>query len=109
MWMVQDGGKVSEKNTRNGYHKMQSPPRGKAKISFYTWQMSRLIDDGSRPKSQGKFCRLHNLPRFIAIRKLKRMMEDLHLVENRGSGVSAMLEAMRQANLEPPRFRDRRS
>ncbi|MBU2262596.1 MAG: hypothetical protein KKF02_11815 [Proteobacteria bacterium] len=36
-------------------------------------------------------------------------MEDLHLVENRGSGVSAMLEAMRQVNLEPPRFRDRRS
>jgi predicted HTH transcriptional regulator len=30
-------------------------------------------------------------------------------LENRGSEVSAMLEAMRQANLEPPRFRDRRS
>ncbi len=42
-------------------------------------------------------------------RWLMRLMEDLHLVENRGSGVSAMLEAMRQANLEPPRFRDRRS
>jgi len=42
-------------------------------------------------------------------RWLMRLMEDLHLVENRGSGVSAMLAAMRQANLEPPRFRDRRS
>lgn len=42
-------------------------------------------------------------------RWLMRLMEDLHMVENRGSGVSAMLEAMRQANLEPPRFRDRRS
>jgi len=42
-------------------------------------------------------------------RRLMRLMEDLHLVENRGSGVSAMLEAMHQANLEPPRFRDRRS
>jgi ATP-dependent DNA helicase RecG len=40
---------------------------------------------------------------------LMRLMEDLHLVENRGSGIKAMLEAMRQANLEPPRFEDRRS
>lgn len=36
-------------------------------------------------------------------------MEDLHLVENRGSGIKTMLEAMRHANLEPPRFQDRRS
>ncbi|MHB8092520.1 MAG: RNA-binding domain-containing protein, partial [Syntrophales bacterium] len=41
--------------------------------------------------------------------RLTQYVEDLHLVENRGSGVSAMLAAMRQANLEPPRFRDRRS
>ena len=40
---------------------------------------------------------------------LMRLLEDLHLVENRGSGIKAMLEAMRQANLEPPRFDDRRS
>jgi ATP-dependent DNA helicase RecG len=40
---------------------------------------------------------------------LMRLMEDLHLVENRGSGIKTMLEAMRQANLEPPRFHDRRS
>jgi ATP-dependent DNA helicase RecG len=40
---------------------------------------------------------------------LMRLMEDLHLVENRGSGIKAMLEAMRQANLEPPRFDDKRS
>jgi ATP-dependent DNA helicase RecG len=42
-------------------------------------------------------------------RELMRLMEDVHLVENRGSGIKAMLEAMRQANLEPPRFDDRRS
>jgi ATP-dependent DNA helicase RecG len=42
-------------------------------------------------------------------RNLMRLMEDVHLVENRGSGIKAMLEAMRQANLEPPRFEDRRS
>jgi ATP-dependent DNA helicase RecG len=42
-------------------------------------------------------------------RHLMRLMEDLHLVENRGSGIKSMLEAMRQANLEPPRFEDRRS
>lgn len=41
--------------------------------------------------------------------RLMRMMEDLHVVENRGSGIGAMLEALRQANLEPPRFDDRRS
>ena len=32
-----------------------------------------------------------------------------HLVENQGSGIRAMLEAMRRANLEPPRFDDKRS
>ena len=41
--------------------------------------------------------------------RLMRMMEDMHLVENRGSGIKAMLHAMREANLEPPRFDDRRS
>lgn len=40
---------------------------------------------------------------------LMRLMEDIHLVENRGSGIRAMLEAMRRANLEPPRFEDKRS
>jgi ATP-dependent DNA helicase RecG len=38
-----------------------------------------------------------------------RMMEDMHVVENRGSGIRAMLQAMLDANLEPPRFADRRS
>jgi ATP-dependent DNA helicase RecG len=42
-------------------------------------------------------------------RVLMRLLEDLHLVENRGSGIRAMVEAMRRANLEPPRFRDRRT
>jgi ATP-dependent DNA helicase RecG len=41
--------------------------------------------------------------------RLMRMMEDIHIVENRGSGVKAMLQAMREANLEPPKFTDRRS
>jgi ATP-dependent DNA helicase RecG len=41
--------------------------------------------------------------------RLMRMMEDMHVVENRGSGISAMLQAMREANLEPPRFDDRRA
>ena len=41
--------------------------------------------------------------------RLMRMMEDWHIVENRGSGVKAMLQAMRTANLEPPRFADRRA
>ena len=41
--------------------------------------------------------------------RLMRIMEDMHLVENRGSGIKAMLHAMRDANLEPPRFDDRRS
>jgi ATP-dependent DNA helicase RecG len=38
-----------------------------------------------------------------------RMMEDMQVVENRGSGISAMLHAMREANLEPPGFDDRRA
>ena len=42
-------------------------------------------------------------------RVLMRLLEDLHLVENRGSGIRAMIEAMRAANLEPPRFQDRRT
>ena len=41
--------------------------------------------------------------------RLMRMMEDMHIVENRGSGIRAMLMVMREANLEPPRFDDRRS
>lgn len=41
--------------------------------------------------------------------RLMRMMEDLHIVENRGSGIKTMLQAIRAANLEPPRFQDRRS
>ncbi|MBI5657281.1 MAG: putative DNA binding domain-containing protein [Geobacter sp.] len=41
--------------------------------------------------------------------RLMRMMEDMHVVENRGSGIKAMLHALRDANLEPPRFDDRRS
>jgi ATP-dependent DNA helicase RecG len=41
--------------------------------------------------------------------RLMRMMEDMHIVENRGSGIKAMLQAMREANLEPPRFDDRRA
>lgn len=41
--------------------------------------------------------------------RLMRMMEDMQVVENRGSGISAMLYAMREANLEPPRFDDRRA
>jgi len=40
---------------------------------------------------------------------LVQLMEDLHLVENRGSGIDAMLEAMRTANLQPPRFEDKRT
>ena len=41
--------------------------------------------------------------------RLMRMMEDVHIVENRGSGIKAMLHALREANLEPPAFKDRRS
>jgi ATP-dependent DNA helicase RecG len=41
--------------------------------------------------------------------RLMRMMEDMHVVENRGSGIGAMLYAMRESNLEPPRFDDRRT
>ena len=42
-------------------------------------------------------------------RLLMRLMEDVQLVENRGSGIRGMLDAMRQANLEPPRFEDKRT
>jgi len=41
--------------------------------------------------------------------RLMRIMEDMHIVENRGSGIKAMLNVMLEANLEPPRFDDRRS
>jgi ATP-dependent DNA helicase RecG len=37
---------------------------------------------------------------------LMRMMEDLTIVENRGSGIRAMVESMRTAHLSPPRFKD---
>ncbi|MHB8762954.1 MAG: ATP-binding protein [Deferrisomatales bacterium] len=41
--------------------------------------------------------------------RLMRMLEDLHVVENRGSGAPVMVEALRAANLEPARFDDRRA
>jgi ATP-dependent DNA helicase RecG len=41
--------------------------------------------------------------------RLMRIMEDRHVAENRGSGISAMVRAMRDANLEPPQFTDRRT
>jgi len=42
-------------------------------------------------------------------RQLMRFAEDLHLVENRGSGINTMLDEMRKATLEPPIFDDTRS
>ena len=39
---------------------------------------------------------------------LIRFMQELHLVENRGSGINTMVNAMRSAQLEPPRFCDDR-
>lgn len=42
-------------------------------------------------------------------RYLMRMAEDLHLVENRGSGITTMLSEMRKASLEPPVFEDKRN
>lgn len=41
--------------------------------------------------------------------RLMRMLEDMHVVENRGSGIKAMLLALHEANLEPPRFDDTRA
>ncbi|MBM4147120.1 MAG: AAA family ATPase [Nitrospira sp.] len=42
-------------------------------------------------------------------RVLMKFMEDLHLVENRGSGTRTMIDAMRKANLEPPKLKDKRT
>lgn len=39
---------------------------------------------------------------------LARIFEDLGLMENRGSGIRTMLDAMRQAHLGPPQFDDSR-
>lgn len=40
---------------------------------------------------------------------LMRLLSDIGLVENRGSGIEAMLSALRQAHLEPPKFQDSRT
>ena len=42
-------------------------------------------------------------------RLLMRFAEDLHLVENRGSGINTMLNEMRKAIMEPPIFQDTRT
>jgi len=42
-------------------------------------------------------------------RQLMRFAEDLHLVENRGSGINTMLNELRNATMEPPIFEDTRS
>jgi predicted HTH transcriptional regulator len=36
-------------------------------------------------------------------------MEDMHLVENRGSGIDAMLDAMQKRGLPAPIFEDKRT
>ncbi len=38
-----------------------------------------------------------------------QLMEDIHLVENGGSGVDAMLKAMDKAKLQSPKFKDKRT
>jgi ATP-dependent DNA helicase RecG len=40
---------------------------------------------------------------------LMGLLEDLGLVENRGSGIRAMIAATREARLEPPRYEDTRN
>lgn len=40
---------------------------------------------------------------------LMRLLEDLHLVENRGTGIQTMIRELRDAKLEPPIFEDKRS
>jgi ATP-dependent DNA helicase RecG len=42
-------------------------------------------------------------------RLLMQLMEDMHLVENRGSGIDAILEAMQKKGLPSPVFEDKRS
>lgn len=42
-------------------------------------------------------------------RRLMQLLEYQHLVENRGSGINSMIAEMREAHMEPPRFRDDRS
>lgn len=37
---------------------------------------------------------------------LMRMLEDMEIVENRGSGIRAMIEATRSAHLAPPKFKN---
>jgi len=39
---------------------------------------------------------------------LARLLGEVGLVENRGSGIRAMVSAMREAHLEPPKFEDHR-
>jgi ATP-dependent DNA helicase RecG len=40
---------------------------------------------------------------------LMRILSEIGLVENRGSGIEAMLNALREAHLEPPHFQDTRT
>lgn len=40
-------------------------------------------------------------------RLLMRFLEDLNIVENRGSGIDAMVNAIKSAGLNPPKFEDR--
>lgn len=74
----------------------------------------RLVADGLEiPSSGGLFGNVteeaSEEEQSTLNRTLQRLMEAAHLVENRGSGIGAMIAAMRQANLEPPRFHDQRS
>jgi ATP-dependent DNA helicase RecG len=52
-----------------------------------------------------------NLEEELATRNqlLMRLLEEMGIVENRGSGIPAMIAAMREAHLEPPQFQDTRA
>jgi len=52
----------------------------------------------------------HNLEEAHSTRNqlLMRLLEDFGIAEDRGSGIRAMIAAMRRSRLEPPRFRDTR-
>lgn len=41
--------------------------------------------------------------------RLMQILEDTRIVENRGSGIDAMIAALREANMAPPTFKDERT
>jgi predicted HTH transcriptional regulator len=86
-----------------------------AYLQYYGTTTTEEAPSGERfldnRKFEGTIKEVRRLPAGQSTRNrlLMHLMEDVHLVENRGSGIDAMLDAMQKRGLPAPVFEDKRT